>query len=119
VELALRSPGLDREEPRPVSNLPNPAHPAWCLRGPECAGAGDMHLSRLVGAAVRGDEVIQARVGLWRMDVGPTPPTGLLLELSAGTEAERWPIDLAQSRALLPIMRDLLGMAGTTLPRIA
>lgn len=83
-----------------MSNLPNSAHPPWCLRGPECAGSNDLHLSRLAGTAVRGDEVIQVRLGLWRMDVGPTPPTGLLLELSAGTHVERWPVDLAQSRAL-------------------
>ncbi|WFE63973.1 hypothetical protein [Micromonospora sp. WMMD714] len=83
-----------------MSNLPNPVHPPWCLPGPACAGSNDLHLSRLIGTAVRGDEVIQVRVGLWRMDVGPTPPSGLLLELSAGSDVERWPIDLAQSRAL-------------------
>ncbi|SCL35865.1 hypothetical protein GA0074692_4202 [Micromonospora pallida] len=83
-----------------MANLPSPDHPPWCLRGPDCAGPNDLHLSRLVGTAVRGDEVIQARLGLWRMDVAPIPPTGLLLELSAGEYVERWPLDLAQSRAL-------------------
>jgi hypothetical protein len=83
-------------------------HPPWCLRGPDCASPGDLHLSRLVGAAVRGDEVIQVRLGLWRMDVGPTPPGGLLLELSAGSETERWPIDLAQSRALAAVSQRLI-----------
>lgn len=83
-----------------MNNLPNSAHPPWCLRGVDCAGSNDLHLSRLTGTAVRGDEVIQVRLGLWRMDVGATPPTGLLLELSAGTDVERWPVDLAQSRAL-------------------
>lgn len=92
-----------------MSNLPNSPHPPWCLRGPECLDPGELHLSRLVSAAPRGDEVIQVRVGLWRMDVGPTPPAGLLLELSAGTEAERWPIDLAQSRALAHLSGRLLG----------
>ncbi|MFG1674383.1 hypothetical protein [Micromonospora sp. NPDC049282] len=84
-----------------MSNLPNAAHPPWCLRGPDCVGGNGLHLSRLVGAAVRGDEVIQAGVGLWRMDVGPTSPSGLLLELSADEEVERWPLDLPQSRALV------------------
>ncbi|WDZ86863.1 hypothetical protein [Micromonospora cathayae] len=84
-----------------MNNLPNPLHPSWCLRGPNCAGAGDLHQSRLIPAAARGDELFQVRVGLWRMDVGPTPPSGLLLELSAGAESDCWPIDLAQSRALV------------------
>ncbi|WP_205801124.1 hypothetical protein, partial [Micromonospora thermarum] len=61
-----------------------------------CEGANGLHLSRLLDAAVRSDEVFQARVGLWRMDVGPIPPAGLLLELSAGSEVERCPIGLAQ-----------------------
>ncbi|WP_328340088.1 hypothetical protein [Micromonospora sp. NBC_00421] len=91
-----------------MSNLPNPVHPPWCLPGPTCAGSNDLHLSRLIGTAVRGDEVIQVRVGLWRMDVGPTPPSGLLLELSAGSDVERWPIDLAQSRALAHLSRRLV-----------
>lgn len=91
-----------------MRNLPNPAHPPWCLRGPDCAGPNDLHLSRLTGTAVRGDEVIQARIGLWRMDIGPTPPSGLLLEFSAGADVERWPIDLAQSRVLAQLSRRLL-----------
>ncbi|WP_229399752.1 hypothetical protein [Micromonospora okii] len=52
--------------------------------------------------------MIQVGIGLWRMDVGPTPPSGLLLELSAGADVERWPIDLAQSRALAHLAPRLL-----------
>ncbi|MFF5072889.1 hypothetical protein ACFY2R_17305 [Micromonospora olivasterospora] len=91
-----------------MSNLSNTGHPPWCLRGPDCAGPNDLHLSRLVGTAVRGDEVIQVRIGLWRMDVGKTPPSGLLLELSAGSDVERWPVDLAQSRALAHLSQRLV-----------
>ncbi|WP_405113700.1 hypothetical protein OG559_07355 [Micromonospora sp. NBC_01405] len=91
-----------------MSNLPNHPHPSWCLRGADCAVSGGLHLSHLIDAAVRGDEVFQVRLGLWRMDVGPTPPSGLLLELSAGEHVERWPIDRAQSRALARISRRLL-----------
>lgn len=86
----------------------DPGHPPWCLRGPDCVSPADLHLSRLVGLAPHGHGVIQVRLGLWRMEVGPTPPSGLMLELSAGTEAERWPIDLAQSRALAQVSRRLL-----------
>ncbi|MFE0589592.1 hypothetical protein [Micromonospora echinospora] len=95
-----------------MTNLPSPDHPPWCLRGPDCAASGDLHLSRLLGTAVRGDEVIQARPGLWRMDVGPTPPTGLLLELSAGEHVERWPLDLVQSRALAHLAGRLVRKLG-------
>ncbi|SCL19201.1 hypothetical protein GA0070624_1704 [Micromonospora rhizosphaerae] len=95
-----------------MSNLPNSVHPPWCPQGPACAGPNDLHLSRLIGTAVRGDEVIQARIGLWRMDVGPTPPSGLLLELSAGCDVERWPIDLAQSRSLAHLSRRLVRQLG-------
>ncbi|MFE9652925.1 hypothetical protein [Micromonospora sp. NPDC006431] len=102
-----------------MSNLPNSVHPPWCLRGPDCAGGNDLHLSRLVGTAVRGDEVIQMRLGLWRMEVGPTPPGGLLLELSAGSEVERWPIDLAQSRALAHLSGRLLRRLVPTASRVA
>ncbi|MFC8846131.1 MULTISPECIES: hypothetical protein [unclassified Micromonospora] len=91
-----------------MRNLPNFAHPSWCLRGPDCAVSSGLHLSGLVDAAVRGDEVIQVRIGLWRMDVGPTPPSGLLLELSTGADVERWPIDLAQSRSLVALSGRLL-----------
>ncbi|WP_181445221.1 hypothetical protein [Micromonospora endophytica] len=42
------------------------------------------------------------------MDVGPTPPSGLLLELSASSEVERWPIGLAQSRALACLSQRLI-----------
>jgi hypothetical protein len=94
-----------------VSNLPKSVHPPWCLRGPDCAGSNDLHMSRLLDAAVRGDEVLQVRVGLWRMDVGPTPPSGLLFELSSGAEVDRWPIDLAQSRSLVHLSRRLLRQA--------
>ena len=43
-----------------MGNLPNPTHlvspvrpwnsghPPWCLRGPDCAGPNDLHLSRLL-----------------------------------------------------------------------
>lgn len=102
-----------------MTNLPNSVHPPWCLRGPNCAGPHDLHLSRLVGTAVRGDEVIQVRVGLWRMDVGPTPPCGLLLELSAGCDVERWPIDLAQSRALAHLSQRLVRQLGQSSVRAA
>ncbi|WP_089156634.1 hypothetical protein [Micromonospora sp. NBS 11-29] len=91
-----------------MSNLPN-VHPPWCLRGPDCAGGNGLHLSRLVGTAVRGDEVIQAELGLWRMDVGPTSPSGLLLEFSAGEDVERWPLDLPQSHMLARASQRLLG----------
>ncbi len=91
-----------------MSKLSNFAHPPWCLRGPDCAGSNDLHLSRLCSASARGEEVLQLRVGLWRMDVGPTPPTGLLLELSAGSEVDRWPIGLAQSRALAYLSQRLI-----------
>jgi hypothetical protein len=102
-----------------MTNLSNPAHPAWCLRGADCANSPGLHLSRLVSAAPRGDEVIQVAAGLWRMDVGPVTPGGVLLELSAGEDVERWPIDLAQSRAFAPVLRDLLRLAGTGLTRAA
>jgi hypothetical protein len=55
--------------------------------------------------------VIQVGAALWRMDVGPTSPGGVLLELSAGDHVERWPIDLAQSANLVPLLRDLLRLA--------
>ncbi|GIJ28622.1 hypothetical protein Vqi01_37840 [Micromonospora qiuiae] len=102
-----------------MSKLSNSAHPPWCLRGPDCAGRNDLHLSRLIGTAVRGDEVIQARIGLWRMDVGPTPPSGLLLELSADADAERWPIDLAQSRSLAYLSQRLVRRLGPGSARAA
>ncbi|WP_268926256.1 MULTISPECIES: hypothetical protein [Micromonospora] len=35
----------------------------------------------------------------------------MLLELSAGDDPERWPIDLAQVRALVHVLRDLLRVA--------
>ncbi|TDC38123.1 hypothetical protein [Micromonospora sp. KC213] len=102
-----------------MDNLSNDTHPHWCLRGPDCAGRNDLHLSRLVDTAVRGDEVIQARLGLWRMEVGPTPPSGLLLELSAGAEVDRWPLDLAQSRALAYLSQRLVRRLGPTALRVA
>jgi hypothetical protein len=46
--------------------------------------------------------------GLWRMEIGPTPPAGLLLELSAGSDVERWPIGLAQSRSLAYLSKRLV-----------
>ncbi|MFF5174424.1 hypothetical protein ACFY3U_17535 [Micromonospora sp. NPDC000089] len=102
-----------------MSNLPNLGHPPWCLRGPDCAGSNDLHLSRLVGTAVRGDEVIQVGIGLWRMDLSPNPPSGLLLELSVGSEVERWPIDLAQSRSLAHLSRRLVRRLGPPTIRAA
>ncbi|MGW4467990.1 hypothetical protein [Micromonospora sp. NPDC004704] len=42
------------------------------------------------------------------MDVGPVPPSGVLLELSVGEQVERWPIDLPQARALVPVLLGLL-----------
>lgn len=114
-----------------MGNLPNPphlvspvrpsnsGHPPWCLRGPDCAGPNDLHLSRLLDAAVRGDEVIQVRLGLWRMDIGPTPPSGLLLECSAGEEVDRWPIGLAQSRRLARLSHRLISQLDPHLTRAA
>lgn len=84
----------------------NSVHPGWCLRGPEC-GSG-LHLSGLACAAPRGDEVIQVAAGLWQMDVGRVSPSGVLLEFSADEDTnERWFVDLAQSRALVHLMRRL------------
>ncbi|MEV4757411.1 hypothetical protein AB0J86_20150 [Micromonospora sp. NPDC049559] len=64
---------------------------------------------------MRGDEVIQVAAGLWRMDVGPATPEGVLLELSVGEHIERWPVDLAQSRALVPVLQRLLRRADAAL----
>lgn len=91
-----------------MRNLPNSVHPWWCRRGPDCVNEGGLHLSRLTNTAAQGDEVLQLSAGLWRMDVGPTPPTGLLLELCVGEETDRWPIGLAQSRALAHLAPRLL-----------
>ncbi|MEV4845560.1 hypothetical protein AB0K20_20400 [Micromonospora matsumotoense] len=69
-----------------MGNLPNPTHlvspvrpsssghPPWCLRGPDCAGPNDLHVSRLLDAAVRGDEVIQVRLGLSRHLISQLDP---------------------------------------------
>ncbi|MEU2661769.1 hypothetical protein [Micromonospora sp. AMSO12t] len=46
-------------------------------------------------------------------------PSGVLLELSAGDEPERWPIDLAQARALVHVLRDLLRTADDAARRAA
>ncbi|GAB3808327.1 hypothetical protein [Micromonospora zhanjiangensis] len=102
-----------------MNNIPNPAHPPWCLRGPECASSGGLHLSALVSAAPGGDEVFQIGAGLWRMDVGPTERTGVLLELSVGDDVERWPIDLAQAVKLVPLLRRLIGGPAADLPQAA
>ncbi|MBB4962337.1 hypothetical protein [Micromonospora polyrhachis] len=53
------------------------------------------------------------------MDIGPTRIDGVLLELSVGEEVECWPIDLAQSRALVGVLRDLLRRAEDAVPRAA
>ena len=63
--------------------------------------------------------MIQVRLGLWRMDVGPTPPSGLLLECSAGEEVDRWPIGLAQSRRLARLSRHLISQLDPHLIRAA
>jgi hypothetical protein len=102
-----------------MHNLSNAAHPPWCARGPDCAEAARFHLSPLFNAAPRGDEVIQVGAALWRMDVGPVPPGGVLLELSLGEDAERWPIDLAQSRALVPVLQGLVRRADAAPARAA
>ncbi len=102
-----------------MSNLSNPAHPPWCLRGPNCASADGLHLSGLVSVAPKGNEVIQVGAALWRMDVGPATPGGVLLELSVGEEVERWPIDLAQSRVLVPVLQDLIRRVDGGLRRVA
>ncbi|SCL54634.1 hypothetical protein GA0070606_2315 [Micromonospora citrea] len=93
-------------------------HPAWCVPESGC-GASALHLSRLRPVAPRGDEVIQVRAGLWQMDVGRLRPSGVLLELSADDEPERWPIDLAQARALAYVLRDLLRTADDAARRAA
>lgn len=72
-------------------------HPAWCAPESGCATSA-LHLSRLRSVAPRGDEVIQVRAALWQMDIGRLAPAGVLLELSAGDDPERWPVDLAQAR---------------------
>ena len=92
-----------------MSNVPNPDHPSWCLRGQDCAEPPGLHFSEIIGVAPLGTEVIQVGVGLWQMDVGPVSLGGVLLELSAGEEVERWPVDLAQARALVPVLLGLLG----------
>ncbi|QLQ39307.1 hypothetical protein [Micromonospora robiginosa] len=102
-----------------MSNLSNIAHPPWCLRGSDCADGNGLHLSRLAGTALRGDEVIQAGVGLWRMDVGPTAPSGMLLEFSAGEDVERWPLDLPRSRVLVRASQRLLRRLDPTASRAA
>ncbi|MEU7998762.1 hypothetical protein AB0B83_26000 [Micromonospora sp. NPDC049060] len=93
-------------------------HPTWCVPESGCA-ASALHLSRLRSAAPRGDEVIQVRAALWQMDVGRLSPAGVLLELSAGDDPERWPIDLAQARALVHVLRDLLRVADDAARRVA
>ena len=94
------------------------SHPAWCEPESEC-GATALHLSRLRSVAPRGDEVIQVRAGLWRMDVGPAGAEGVALELSVGEEAEWWPVDLAQARALVRVLQDLLLVADGRVSRAA
>ncbi|HEX5596568.1 MAG TPA: hypothetical protein VFX61_11225 [Micromonosporaceae bacterium] len=90
-------------------------HPVWCLRGPDCASG--LHFSGLACAAPRGDEVVQVAAGLWQMDVGPVSPGGVLLEFSADDDAsERWFLDLAQSQALIRLMRAATRSAMHALP---
>ncbi|HEX5542131.1 MAG TPA: hypothetical protein VFX60_11325 [Micromonospora sp.] len=97
-----------------MRKLLDPGHPAWCLRGPDCASG--LHFSGLAGAA-RGDEVIQVSAGLWQMDVGPVSPGGVLLEFSADDDAsQHWFIDLAQSQELIRLMRAATRSAMHALP---
>ncbi|MCM0675899.1 hypothetical protein NCC78_14545 [Micromonospora phytophila] len=93
-------------------------HPTWCAPESDCAATA-LHLSRLRPVAPRGDEVIQIRLGLWRMDVGRLSPSGVLLDLSAGDEPERWPIDLMQAHALVRVLQDLLRTANAEARRVA
>ncbi len=102
-----------------MAEIAHSPHPLWCLGGPECAGASGLHLSEVQSAAQRGNEVIQVGAGLWQMDVGPTSPCGVLLELSGGEEVQRWPVDLAQARALAGVLQRLLATGGPALPRAA
>ncbi|HEX5540857.1 MAG TPA: hypothetical protein VFX60_04745 [Micromonospora sp.] len=98
-----------------MKKILDPDHPAWCLRGPDCAEG--LHFSGLACAAPRGDEVIQVAAGLWQMDVGPVSPGGVLLEFSADDDdSQRWFIDLAQSRALVRLMRTATRSAAHALP---
>ncbi|MEV4757436.1 hypothetical protein AB0J86_20285 [Micromonospora sp. NPDC049559] len=97
-----------------MNNLSNSTHPSWCLRGPDCADSAGLHYSRLVGMA-RGNEIIQMNVGLWRMDVGPVSPGGVLLEFTLEEDVDRWPVDLAQSHALARLLPRLLRQADATL----
>ncbi|MEO3742190.1 hypothetical protein [Plantactinospora sp. B5E13] len=76
-------------------------------------------MSTLVRVAPRGDEVIQVAAGLWRMDVGPCQPGGVLLESSVGEDADRWPIDSAQARVLVAVLVDLLRRADVEFPQAA
>ncbi|HEX5598927.1 MAG TPA: hypothetical protein VFX61_23370 [Micromonosporaceae bacterium] len=98
-----------------MNKLLDPAHPVWCLRGPDCAHG--LHFSGLACAALRGDEVIQVAAGLWQMDVGPVSPSGVLLEFSADEAAsERWFVDLAQAKALIRLMRTATRSAAHAVP---
>lgn len=92
-------------------------HPQWCVGGVNCSSG--MHVSRIRSAAQTGEEIIQVGAGLWLMEVGPVAPAGVVLELSADDEPEHWFVNLAQSRALVPILQDLLRVADVTLPRSA
>lgn len=94
------------------------SHPAWCESENEC-GTTALHLSGLWSVAPRGDEVIQVRAGLWRMDVGPAGAEGVAVELSVGEDVEWWPIDLAQARALVRVLNDLLRNADRASSRAA
>ncbi|HEX5541191.1 MAG TPA: hypothetical protein VFX60_06460 [Micromonospora sp.] len=98
-----------------MKKILDPVHPAWCLRGPDCVNG--LHFSSLACAAPRGDEVIQVSAGLWQMDVGPVSPGGVLLEFSADDDASQpWFVDLAQSRALVRLMRAAMRSAAHSMP---
>ncbi|MGW0435891.1 hypothetical protein ACWDV4_25530 [Micromonospora sp. NPDC003197] len=91
--------------------------PDWC-RERDCAETA-LHQSPLREIAPRGDEVIQVRARLWQIGVDSTRINGVLLELSVGEDVECWPIDLAQSRALVGVLRDLLRIADRAAARAA
>jgi hypothetical protein len=92
-----------------------PGHPGWCLGGPDCRSG--VHMSRIRVADPAGREIVQVGAGLWLMEVGKVSPGGVLLELSVDEEPQRWMLSLVQSRALVPILQDLLKVADRSFPR--
>jgi hypothetical protein len=108
-----------------MRNLSNAAHPPWCLSGPDCSTSPGWRESGLVQADPSGQALIQVGAGLWRMDLEPEftrppePVGGIRLEFTLGEDVERWPINLVQSRALVPVLQSLLGRADAALTRAA